>query len=164
MIAVLIVTVLIVAIAKKVNCYNAFVCGAKESFSLAISLFPYISAIFIALSLLELSGVQDKLTQLFAPVFNLVGIPTELTPLVLVKPFSGSGSLGILSNIYQQYGADSYVSRCASIIMGSSETVFYILVVYFASTNIRKTGKAVAIALISTLIGTICACLLCKFM
>ncbi|MEG1528353.1 MAG: spore maturation protein [Clostridia bacterium] len=163
-IPVLIIIVLVICIIKKVSAYNAFVEGAKQSLSLSFSLYPYLSAIFIAVALMKASGLDVLLTDLTSPLFNLLGIPTELVNLIILRPFTGSGSLALLSDIYAKYGVDSYVSRCASIIMGSTETVFYVSALYFATARVGRTAKVVLIALFCSFIGCILACLLCRIM
>ena len=149
---------------KRVKVYDCFVDGAKSSLQLTITIFPYLFAMFMLVGLMRQSGFSDWLSTTLAPVFNLMGIPKELIELVLLRPFSGSGSLALLSQIYTQYGVDSYVSRCASVMMGSTETVFYVSAVYFANTRVRNTGWAVPIALFCTLVGCILTCFLCRVM
>jgi spore maturation protein B len=97
-----------------------------------------------------------------SPIFTFWGIPTELTKLILIKPFSGSGSLAYLTEIIKNYGADSYISRCACVLYGSSETVFYISAVYFAKSKNKKRILPIIIILLSTFICAIFACKLCK--
>ena len=147
---------------KRVNVYDSFVLGAKQSFNLSLSIFPYLAATFIMVNALRASGLDEYVTKLLAPPFALLGVPSEVVELMLLRPFSGSGSLAILSDVYKQYGVDSYVARCASVIMGSSETVFYVASVYFAGTKVKHTGAAIPIALFCNLIGGVVACLLCK--
>lgn len=154
----------VVGLVKKVNVYDGFVCGAKKALPLAVSMFPYLAAVFVMTNLLQASGLGRRIVALAAPPFELVGVPSEVVELMLLRPFSGSGSLAILSDVYARYGTDSYVGRCASVIMGSSETVFYVAAVYFAETNVKHTGFAVPIALFCNLLGGICACLLCRVM
>lgn len=149
---------------KRVNVYDSFVLGAKQSFSLSLSVFPYLAAMFIMVNALHASGLDTYIIRFISPPFQLVGIPSEVVQLMLLRPFSGSGSLAILSDVYTQYGADSYVGRCASVIMGSSETVFYVASVYFAETKVKRTGAAIPIALFCNLVGGVAACLLCKIM
>ena len=161
---ILLIAVLVYGLVKRVNVYDSFVLGAKKSFNLSLSIFPYLAAIFIMVNALHASGVDVYLTKIFAPPFKLLGVPSEVVQLVLLRPFSGSGSLAILTDVYKTYGVDSYVGRCASVIMGSSETVFYVASVYFAETKVKKTGWAIPIALFCNLLGSIVACLLCKFM
>ncbi len=151
-------------IIKKRNVYNDFILGAKEALPLVFDLFAYIIAIFILVEVLNQSGLTAILTNFFKPIFKAMGVPSELTKLVLVKPFSGSGSLAILQEVFDQYGADSYIGRCASVILGSSETVFYVSSIYFSKTNIKKIGIAVPIALFCMIISVILSCLVCKFL
>ena len=159
---ILIIAVLVYGLIKRVNVYDSFVLGAKKSFNLSLSIFPYLAAIFIMVNALHASGVDVWITKVFAPPFKLLGVPEEVVQLVLLRPFSGSGSLAILTDVYNAYGVDSYVGRCASVIMGSSETVFYVASVYFAGTKVKRTGFAIPIALFCNLLGSVVACLLCK--
>ena len=161
---VIVILSVILGLIKRVKVYDCFVDGAKTSWQLTVSIFPYLFAMFMLVALMRQSGFSSWLSTVLAPLFNLMGIPTELIELVLLRPFSGSGSLALLTQIYTQYGADSYVSRCASVMMGSTETVFYVSAVYFANTKVKNTGWAVPIALFCTLIGCILTCLLCRVM
>ena len=154
---VILLLTLVCGLCKKVDVYGGFVCGAKKAVPLAVDIFPYLAAMFIMVNALRLSGVGAWIVSVLAPPFGLVGVPPEVVELMLLRPFSGSGSLAILS-------ADSYIGRCASVIMGSSETVFYVAAVYFAGTGVKRTGWAVPIALFTNLVGGICACLLCRVM
>lgn len=163
-IPVILILVLVYGLVKRVNVYNSFVLGAKKSFDLSLSVFPYLAATFIMVNCLRASGLDIYLVRLLAPPFQLVGVPSEVVQLMLLRPFTGSGSLAILSDVYKQYGVDSYVGRCASCIFGSSETVFYVASVYFAGTKVRRTGFAIPIALFCNFVGGIVACLLCRVM
>ena len=159
---ILLVLVLVYGLVRRVNVYNSFVGGAKKSFDLAISVFPYLAAMFVMVNALHASGLDKHITRFLAPPFTLLGVPEEVLELVLLRPFSGSGSLAILTDVYQKYGVDSYVGRCASVIMGSSETVFYVASVYFAGTKVKRTGFAIPIALFCNLVGSVIACALCR--
>ncbi|MBO4412583.1 MAG: spore maturation protein, partial [Clostridia bacterium] len=130
-IPIFIIFLLLYASYKNLNTYNIFVNGAKGAINLVVEIFPYIVAILISVALFKVSGLADLLTRLVSPVFNFLGIPTEVSELILLRPFTGSGSFAILNDILKTYGADSYISRCACTIMGSSETVFYVAAVYF---------------------------------
>ncbi|MDE6585375.1 MAG: spore maturation protein [Clostridia bacterium] len=158
------ITVFGFAIYKKVKIYDEFSAGVKEAVNFTISLIPCLAAIFMMCELFEISGLADIFTKALSPVFNFLGIPEELTKLVLIKPFSGSGSLAYLTDIIEKYGADSYITRCACVCFGSSETVFYISAVYFAKTPNKKIAMPVCIVLISTFLTTILACLICRIM
>lgn len=160
----LIVALVVFALFKRVNVYNAFVDGAKQSVPLCVNIIPYIVAMFLLVNLLQASGVGDFVVKYLAIPFGYLGIPPQLVQLMILRPFSGSGSLAILSDVLQQYGADSYVGRAASVIMGSSETVFYISAVYFSQTKVKKLGWAIPIALFCNLLGGVVACLLCRVM
>ena len=151
------------AFVKKVNAYNAFIDGAKEAVPLALSLFPYIAAMIMAVELMRASGFYNLLSLAFSPLLKLLGIPSELTQLVLLRPFSGSGSLALVNEIFLKYGVDGYIGRCAAVIFGSSETVFYLTTIYFSDTKIKKLGLALPIALFCCLLSAVLACLMCRF-
>ncbi len=149
---------------KKVNCYDTFIKGAKKSIPLVVDIFPYITAIMIAVALLRSSGITALLADLTAPIFNLLGIPTELIELVLLRPFTGSGSYALLNDVLLTYGADSYISRCACVILGCSETIFYVTTIYMSQTKVKKLLYAIPVALVCSTVGSILACLLCRVM
>lgn len=149
---------------KKINTYDTFVKGAKGSISLVVDIFPFIATIMIAVALLRASGITSILAGFLSPVFNLLGIPSELIELVLLRPFTGAGSYGILESVLTTYGPDSYISRCACVILGCSETIFYVATVYFSQTKVKKLLYAIPVALICAMIGSVVACLLCKVM
>lgn len=159
---VLIATLMLYARFKKVETYNAFVKGAKGSVNLVLDIFPFIVAIMVMVALMRASGITDMLIDLLAPIFNALGIPTEVSELVLLRPFTGSGSYAILKDIYTTYGVDTYVGRCASVIMGTSETLFYVATVYFSQTSVKKLSYAIPLALVCNIFGTIVACLVCR--
>ncbi len=156
--------IFIYAIIKKVPLYDSFIEGAKGAIPFAMGIFPYLACIFILNYLFEVSGISALLIKHLSPLFSLLKIPTELCPLVLIKPFSGSGALGTLSEIYSTYGVDSYLSRCASVIYGSSETVFYISSVYFANAKKRNLTKPIIISLFASFCSIVFACFICKIM
>ncbi len=152
------------ALFRKVKLYDCFCEGVKGAIPLVVSLFPYLATVFILSELFTVSGLSDFLTKAIAPLFSWLGIPKELAPLAMMKPFSGSGSTALLSDILQNFGADSYVGRCAAVCYGSSETVFYISAVYFASIKEKKPALPLLIALSANFLAMIFGCLLCKFM
>lgn len=157
-----IIALVVYSFVKKKNAYNDFVLGAKTSFDLILVSFPYIVAIFIAIEVFEASGLSDLIATIIKPVLNMVGIPTELIPMILIKPFSGCGSLAVLENIFIKYGADSYLARAGCAIAGCSEAIFYVSAVYFSKTKVTKFGWAIPIALVANLVGAIVACAICK--
>lgn len=149
---------------KRINTYDHFVKGAKGAIKLVVDIFPFIASIMIAVALLRVSGITTWLTEVLSPIFNALGIPPELTELVLLRPFTGSGSYALLEDVLTTYGADSYIARCACVIMGCSETIFYVATVYLSQTKVKKLFYAIPVALLCSLVGTILACLLCKVM
>lgn len=161
-IPVLLFFLIIYATIKKVNCYASFVLGAKKALELCYNLFPYLIAIFFALELFKVSGLVDILSNILSPVLNFFGIPPELSQLLLIRPFSGSGGLSALQDLFIKYGTDSYISRCGCVLIGSSETIFYIATIYFSQTKIKHLWYAIPLALVACFVGAIVGCLLCK--
>lgn len=151
------------ALIRKVRLYDCFTEGVKGAIPLVVSLFPYLVSVLILSELFEQSGLSARLTRGLAPVFRFLGIPPEIGKLVLLKPFSGSGSTALLSEILSAYGADSYIARCACVAYGSSETVFFISAVYFAGSR-KNLTKPVLIALFSNFASLILGCLFCRIL
>ena len=159
---ILFILLFIYCIYKRLNTYDHFVKGAKGAIKLVVDIFPFIASIMIAVALLRVSGITSWLTQILSPIFNALGVPPELTELVLLRPFTGSGSYALLEDVLVTYGADSYISPCARVIMGCSETIFYAATVYFSQTKVKKLLYAIPVALLCSIVGTILACLLCR--
>lgn len=159
----LIACVLMYSLIKKVDAYSSFVKGSKEAIPLIVSLLPYIIAMFIAIELFRSSGLSGMLCKLISPLFKLLGIPAEVSELTIIRPFSSNAAYVLLKQIFVDYGPDSYIGKCASVIMGSSDTIFYVSSIYFASTNVKKTLLTIPIALICNVIGAFLACFLCRF-
>lgn len=147
---------------KKVNVYSCFTSGIESALKFVLSLLPCLAAVFMMCALFEESGLSELMIKLTSPAFSFFGVPEELTKLILIKPLSGSGSLAYLTEILNEYGADSYIARCACVCYGSSETVFYISAVYFAGMKTKGLMKPIIISLFSALVATVLACALCK--
>ena len=163
-IPVLILGIFLYAFIRRVNTYKSFVEGAKGAMRLIVDILPYICAILVAIQLLSMSGLLGHLVWVLSPIFKVLGVPTELTAFIILKPFSGSGSIALFEEIVRIYGANSYITRVASVIAGSSETVFYISAVYFSKTQIRRLGYAIPLALFCTLLSAVLAAFVCRFM
>lgn len=161
-IPIFLVTIFITAIIKKAPIYDNFVYGIKDALNLVMQIFPYICAVFIAIELMNVSGLTVHISRLISPIFEFFGIPGELSELLIIKPLSGNASIAMLNNIYQMHGVDSYIARCASVITGCSETIFYISAVYFSTSKSRKLRYCIPVALISTFAGAVISCLLCR--
>ena len=159
---IILASVLIYCTIKNVPAYDHFVSGAKSAFDLVLSIFPYLVAIFVFIELLNQSGLSAWLATTLSPVLVTLGIPSELSELIILRPFSGSGSLAILQNIYSKYGTDSYVGLCASVVVGASDTVFYVVSVYFSTIKIKKMRYLLPVCLIACFVGSVAACLLVK--
>lgn len=159
-----ILSVLIVGLLKSVPMYDSFVDGVKQAIKLSFNMLPYIATIFIGMELMRISGLTQLLSAWLAPVFKFFGIPVELSELIILRPLSGSGCMAVLDEIYLMYGVDSYIARCGSVIIGCSETIFYITAVYFSTTKIKKLRYAIPVSIISMLIGAIVSCAICKFL
>ena len=151
------------AMRKKVKLFDCFTDGVKGAIPLVTSIFPYIATVAMLSKLFEVSGMESTLSKWLSPLFSLTGIPTEITPLLLVKPLSGSGAIAVLSDILTKYGVDSYIARCACVAYGSSETIFYIGAIYFATLQRKKLSLALGIAVLSYLLSVVLCCFLCRF-
>lgn len=163
-IPVLIIALLVYCVCKKIDAYHSFTVGAREGLKLVWDIFPFIVAILLAVSLLRYSGFGECLIRLLAPIFQFAGVPSELSEFIMLRPFTGSGSIALLNDILATFGADSYVGRVASTIMGSSETVFFVSAIYFAQTRVKKVFPAIALALFVGVVGVILSCQICKFL
>lgn len=161
---VLIISLFIYAFLKNVNVYKSFVEGAKGAFALCVDILPYIATILIAVALFRASGLANLLINFLSPLFNALGVPPEVSELVLLRPFTGSGSFAILNDIYSTYGVDSYISRCASCIMGSSETLFYVSSIYISKTSIKKLSFAIPVGIVASVFGAVISCLFCRIL
>lgn len=162
-IALLIAFVMFFALIKGVDAYSSFVKGAKGALPLMVGLLPYIIAMFVAVELFRNSGLSGYLCHFLSPLFKVIGIPPEVCELTLIRPFSSNAGYVLLRGIYTTYGVDSYIGKCASVIMGSSDTIFYVSSIYFASTSVKKTMLTIPIALVCNVACCILACFCCRF-
>jgi spore maturation protein B len=144
-------------IVRKVKVYEVFVEGAKEGFTTAVRIIPYLVAMLVAIGIFRASGAMELLTTLLAPITGLIGMPPETLPMAFMRPLSGSGSLGIMTELMKTHGPDSVIGIMASTMYGSSETTFYVLAVYFGSVNVRNTRHAVPTGLIADVAGMLTA-------
>ncbi|MBU5294265.1 spore maturation protein [Anaerosalibacter bizertensis] len=154
----LVLIILLYGYIKSVDIYNSFVEGAKEGLKASLKIMPYLIAIFVSIGIFKSSKAMDMLLYVFSPIMKIVGFPEEIFPLVILRPISGSGALAVVKSIIEDYGPDSYPGRVASIMAGSSETIFYTMAVYFGSIGIkdhRHTLKAALISYISSIFASI---------
>jgi spore maturation protein B len=142
---------------KKVPVYESFVEGAKEGFNVAVRIIPYLVAILFAIAMFRASGGMDFLTRALNPFFSLIGIPSELLPMVIMRPLTGSGSAGLVVDMVKEYGEDSILVKIAAVMFGSSETTFYVIAVYFGAVNVKRTRHAIHAGLTSDIAATLLA-------
>lgn len=156
----LVIPVLLAAVAlygmgKKVDVYGALTHGAEEGLTVLLRIIPALVGLLTAVSMFRASGAMEWFSHLFAPALELLGIPAEAMPLMLIRPVSGSGALAVGTDLMTTYGPDSYLGRVAAVMLGSTETTFYTIAVYFGSAGIHKTRHAVPAALTADLAGFI---------
>lgn len=152
----------VVGFFKKVKVYECFVEGAKEGFNVAIRIIPFLVAILFAIGMFRASGAMDLFVQIISPLTNLIGMPAEALPLALMRPLSGSGSLGLATEIMKTHGPDSFLGRLVSTMYGSTETTFYVLAVYFGAVGVKKIRHALTVGLIADVAGLIAAVFICR--
>ena len=144
---------------RRVNVYTALTRGAEDGLTVLLHVIPALVGLLTAVSMFRASGAMDALARLCAPVLNLLGIPAETVPLMLVRPVSGSGALAVASDLMAAHGPDSYIGRVAAVMLGSTETTFYTIAVYFGSAGIVRTRHTVPAALAADLTGFLTAAL-----
>ncbi len=142
---------------KRLPVYDLFLEGCKEGIQVALRVLPNLAAMLVALGMFRVSGCLEALTQLCAPVFGLLGLPPEIAPLAMMRPLSGSASLGMVEQLLTRYGPDSRVGLVASTVMGSSETIFYTVCVYLGAVRQKKSGYAIPCALLGALAAMLLA-------
>ena len=164
MIPLLIFCVVGYGLLNKHNIYEEFIEGAKDGFQTVIGIMPTLIGLMVAVGILRASGFLDAVTNVGSFIMEKTGIPSELLPITIIKMFSSSAATGLLLDIYKEYGADSLLGRMASIMMGSTETIFYTMSVYFMTVKVKKTRHTLPGALLATLAGTIASVILARKM
>jgi len=154
-IPVLLSAVAVYGMGRRVNVYGALTHGAEEGLTVLLRIIPALVGLLTAVSMFRASGAMEWLSGLCAPLLEVVGIPPEAMPLMLIRPVSGSGALAVGTDLMTSYGPDSYIGRVAAVMLGSTETTFYTIAVYFGSAGIYKTRHAVPAALAADLTGFI---------
>lgn len=152
----------LLALRRRENAYDILLSGAADGFKLLRSIAPALILLLTAVSMLRASGAVDAISQLLSPVFHFFGIPPETALLVLIRPLSGSAALAIGADLIGQYGVDSQIGRTAAVMLGSTETTFYTISVYFGATGIHKTRYTIPAALVADFTGFFMASLCVK--
>lgn len=164
MIPLMIFYVVTTGLTKKQNIYDDFIKGATDGFHTVIGIMPTLIGLMVAVGVLRASGFLDFLAGILGNVTSFLHFPSELVPVTIVKMFSSSAATGLLLDIYKQYGADSFLGLTASIMMSSTETIFYTMSVYFMAAHVRKSRYTLAGALLATLSGTIASVILANLL
>ena len=154
--------ILTVGILKKVPVYEEFVEGAKDGFKVSIQIIPYLVALIVAISMFRASGAIEWISSTFGFILNKLSIPTDIIPIILTRSLSGSATLGLFADIASNYGTEEYITKLAAIMVGSSETTFYVLAVYFGSIGIKKFRYAILTGIFADIIGIILAILVAR--
>lgn len=153
----IIVGFIVFGLAKKVSVYESFTEGAKEGFTTAVRIIPFLVAMLVAIGVFRASGAMDVLTNLLSPITNKIGMPGELLPMAIMRPLSGGGAQGLMSDLLTTHGTESLIGRMAAVMMGSTDTTFYILAVYFGSVAVKKQRHALPVGLLADAAGLITA-------
>lgn len=161
MLPVAVMAILCAGLAKKVKIFETFTEGASEGITTVIRILPTLVGIMTAIGVFRASGALEAVVSLLAPVASLFGIPAETMPLVLMRPVSGSATMAIAAEIINMYGPDSYVGRVASTMLGSTETIFYTIAVYYGSVGVRNIRYTLVAALIADGVSAVSSALLC---
>lgn len=160
----IILTILTIGLIKKVPIYESFTEGAKDGFKVSINIIPYLVAIIVAISMLRASGFIDSLGVMFGSVLKMFKIPVEVLPIMIVRSLSGSAALGIFSDIANTLGPNAYATKLAAVMVGSSETTFYVLSVYFGAVGIKKFRYAILTGILADIIGIVAAIFVCQLL
>ena len=149
---------------EKVKVFDLFLDGAKDGTNMVIKIFPTLIGLFFAISALRSSGIIDLTVKIISPILNILHIPSEIMPLALLRPISGSASMAVATDIMKSYGVDSFIGILAGVIMGSTETTLYTIAVYTGSIKVKNTRFVLAAALIADLFGILASVLICTLL
>ncbi len=149
---------------KGKSVYEWFIEGAKDGLKVSLNIFPYLLAMIIAVQIFREANLLELLNKILSPISGIIDLPKEVVPLVLIKPLSGSGAMGIFTDILKNYGADSAIGLVASVIMGTTETIFYTITVYFGAVKIKKSRHTIWAAVMADMVAVIMAITMVKFL
>lgn len=147
---------------KNVNIYSVFLDGCKDGLKTAFNIIAPMLGIFVAINMFKASGALNIITDFLRPVTNALKFPEEMLPFALMRPVSGSGSLAMATELFKQYGADSFIGRCVSVLMGSSETTFYAITVYFGAIGIKNTRHTLKTSLLADVFAMFLSIAICR--
>lgn len=157
----LIVSIPLYGLYRKVKVYEEFVTGAKEGFDIAVRIIPFLVGILFAIGMFRASGALDWITSSLNPLLSFIGFPAEVLPMALMRPLSSSGSVGVLADMINTYGLDSIYVKMAGTMFGSSETTFYVIAVYFGAVGIKNSRYAIKAGLIADFVSALTSVYIC---
>lgn len=158
----MIIVIVLYGVIERKKVFDIFLDGAKDGIGVVFNIFPTLVGLFVAIGVLRSSGVIDLIVRALTPIFNMVSFPTEVLPLALIRPISGSASIAVATDIMKNFGVDSSIGIIASVIMGSTETTVYTIAVYTSSVGIKKTRFVLWAALIADFVGIVASIVVCK--
>lgn len=160
----IILIIVIYGFIEKKEVFDKFIEGAKDGIKIVINIFPTLIGLFLAVGTLRNSGVIDIAVKLIEPLLNILHLPTEIMPLALLRPISGSSSIAVATDIMKNFGVDSQIGIMAAVIMGATETTLYTIAVYSSSVKIKKTRFVLIAALTADIVGIITSIIVCRFL
>ena len=160
----IILIIVIYGMKERKNVFDIFLDGAKEGIKITFNIFPTLIGLFVAIGALKSSGIFDLINYIVSPILNIIHFPSELMPLAILRPISGSGSIAIATELMRNYGVDSNLGKIASTIMGSTETTLYTIAVYTSCIKVKKTRHILLAALCADLVGIITSVVVCNIM
>ena len=158
----IILIIILYGLIEQKKVFDTFLDGAKEGLEIVFSIFPTLIGLFVAIAALRSSGIIDAIVKVLSPILSIINFPSEIMPLALLRPISGSASIAVATDIMKNYGVDSNIGLIASIIMGSTETTLYTIAVYSSSVGIKKTRFVLAAALIADFVGMLTSVFVCN--
>lgn len=160
----IIIMILTTGLIKRIPIYEVFTEGAKDGFKVAINIIPYLVAIIVAITMFRASGIIESIEHSISGVLSGMNVPADVIPIMIVRSLSGSAALGVFSDIANTLGPDDYATKLSAIMVGSSETTFYVLAVYFGSVGITKLRYALIVGILADIIGIVAAIYVCNWM
>lgn len=154
--------IILYAVKEKIEIFDLFLKGATDGIEITLKIFPTLIGLFLAIGMLNSSGILDFTTTIISPILNIIGFPKEVVPLAILRPISGSASMAIATNIIKQNGVDSFIGILATVIMGSTETTLYTIAVYTSSVKIKDTRGIIIACLAADITGIVVSFLVCK--
>ncbi len=161
---IMIIIIILYGVIERKKVFDIFLDGAKDGIGVVVNIFPTLVGLFVAIGLLRSSGIIDLICNLLTPILDIVNFPTEILPLALIRPISGSSSIAVATDIMRNFGVDSNIALIASVIMGSTETTMYTIAVYTSSVGIKKTRFVLWASLIADFVGIAVSVVVCRIL